>query len=312
MNKPEIAVVLINWRRPDEVAATVGSLSGQTYRGLRVYVVNNGDPQPLRASLQGSSGIPVSIIEAGRNSGFSGACNLAFARARSEGVPFLWFLNTDTLVPTDGVAALVDDALAHPEAGLFSPIITHDGAGGSVWVAGGRFDADEASFDWFQSRTDALECMRATPAKLMLPGTALLVRTQDFERIGPMDEKLFAYHEDVDFSIRAEQCGIGRRLVPDVELTHLHAPGSKPAPYVGYYTTRNSILLSKKHFRPRVVMRRLYWEFLRLRKESKGAGAGDEALRLDQLGLWHGVLGVGGELTAASRVPPLFEKMLSA
>jgi len=306
----EVAVVLINWQKPLEVAATVLGITLQTYRHMRIYIINNGDPSKLRVALLPLADVPVSVIETGRNTGFSGACNLALERASADGVDFLWFLNTDTRLTPTCLSALMTDAGRHAEAGMFSPIVRNDEPGYPVWVAGGRFDANRASFHWFTTEADGLNCAAASPHQLMLPGTALLIRRQAFEQIGPMDERLFAYHEDVDFSIRADRLGINRRLVSNAELFHHHRAGDLPAPHVGYYTARNALLLARKYAPIGIVLRHFYWDFRRLRRESVHPNRDAALYNARALGFWHGLTGVGGEMAAAAAVPRWLSALL--
>lgn len=308
--RADVAIVLINWQRPHEVAETIRSIVSQTHRSILVYVVNNGDPFALQCALSPSVGIPVAVIETGRNTGFSGACNLALDRALVDQVDFLWFLNTDTRLTPTCLSVLISDAENNCQAGLFSPIVRNDEAGYPVWVAGGQFNEKRASFNWFTSEADGIACAMESPDQLMLPGTALLVRRQAFEQIGPMDERLFAYHEDVDFSIRANKLGIGRRLVADAELFHHHRVGDKPAPHVGYYTVRNALLLARKYSSIITVLQQAYWEFNRLRRVCAHSSRDITLYNSRVLGFWHGLIGRGGEMTAATEPPRWLSKLL--
>ncbi|MEK8053341.1 glycosyltransferase family 2 protein [Ideonella sp. DXS22W] len=295
-----VAVVLINWKRPDEVSKTITRLRAQAHQDIVIYIVNNGDVVALHAELPKTAEFRIRIIEAGGNSGFSGACNLGLAAAREEGIGYLWFLNTDTRIESDCLTELLNEVESHPDCGLFSPVIFNDDVDYPVWVAGGIVDSQSLNFNWVRSLAEAAKFQQENPECLVLPGTALLVRREAFEAIGPMDEELFAYHEDVDFCLRAEQRNIGRRLVFGARIYHCHKLGEPIAPHVGYYTVRNSLLLMKKYGLIIAFLRRAVWEAHGIRRNGQ---VGSDLKTARALGLVHGLLGRTGELPSASRLP---------
>lgn len=301
-NQTKVAVVLINWRKPEEISRTIRLISHQTYKDLSILIINNGDINQLSAALADIEQIPIKIINPGRNTGFSGACNISQKHAEQHGIDFQWFLNTDTRFPDNCLETLVAEAQNKTSAGILSPIIRCDSPGHPVWVAGGRVDIEDGYFDWFTDENAATQLCSDDPGKLIIPGTAMLVRTESFKQIGPMDEKLFAYHEDVDFSIRAERAGISRQLVRGVDILHDHPLGEPIAPHVAYYTQRNALLLLKKHSPLRVWLRHCYWGLKALQRTRK-ADQSDAILNARLDGWWDGLFGIGGEMPKNPRIP---------
>jgi hypothetical protein len=80
-----------------------------------------------------------------------------------------------------------------------------------------------------------------------LSGCALLVRMSAIPQIGPFDERLFAYWEDVDFSFRAGRVG---RLaaVPEARIFH-HGSTTfgRRSPFYRYLMARNEWRVLKAH-----------------------------------------------------------------
>jgi GT2 family glycosyltransferase len=94
-------------------------------------------------------------------------------------------------------------------------------------------------------------------------GACLLVRRDDAEAVGLLDERYFMYLEDVDFcaAIRAH----GRRVMftPTVEIVHLRGQSVRSiAASTGRAYRRSQIAFYAKHHPAWVPMLRLY---LRLR-----------------------------------------------
>ncbi len=51
-------------------------------------------------------------------------------------------------------------------------------------------------------------------------GAAMLVKREVFERVGLLDADYFAYHEDVEFCMKAREAGFGVRMIGDISAFH--------------------------------------------------------------------------------------------
>jgi hypothetical protein len=96
----------------------------------------------------------------------------------------------------------------------------------------------------------AAEWQRTDPKNMVLFGAALLIRRELIEKIGVLDDRFFAYYEDVDYSIRSLQAGYTNIVVFDSAVYHrksveLHFKTHKP--YFYYLITRNRFLLWSKY-----------------------------------------------------------------
>src|SRR6185503_18988213 len=74
-------------------------------------------------------------------------------------------------------------------------------------------------------------------------GAAMAVSRAALERVGLLDERLFAYVEDVDLSLRARAAGFAVVFVPDAVVRHRGSASSGGAASTTnlYYSTRNTI-----------------------------------------------------------------------
>ena len=106
----------------DALADCLRSLESQTFDDFEVVVVDNSG-----TSLARTSSDRVRLIANPRNVGFGAAVNQAF---RSSQAPYLATLNDDAVADPQWLAALVEDAGAHPRAGMFaSQVRMADGSG---------------------------------------------------------------------------------------------------------------------------------------------------------------------------------------
>ena len=81
-------------------------------------------------------------------------------------------------------------------------------------------------------------------------GGAALYRRSALERVGPLDEPLFAYYEDADWSFRAQLSGYSCRYVPTAVAYHMGSAtlGAGPSEFNLYQAWRNSIWVVVKNY----------------------------------------------------------------
>jgi GT2 family glycosyltransferase len=79
------------------------------------------------------------------------------------------------------------------------------------------------------------------------------------ERAGLLDERLFAYVEDVDWSLRIRRAGFAVVFVPDARVRHRGSAssGGRASTTNLYYSTRNTIVVYEEHRRLPPVARAL-------------------------------------------------------
>ena len=101
----------------DALADCLRSLDSQTFTDFEVVVIDNSGASLAAAPVRDAASPRVRIIANPRNAGFGAAVNQAF---RSSEAPLLATLNDDAVAHPGWLAALVDEAAAHPYAGMFA------------------------------------------------------------------------------------------------------------------------------------------------------------------------------------------------
>ena len=168
-------------------------------------------------------------------------------------------LNNDTEAEPGWLAALVEAAEAHPEAGaIASKMLLFDrrdtlhnagdvmGADGiprnrGVWqVDRGQYDADTRVFGG---------C-----------GGGVAYRRAAWEAAGGFDERLFMYLEDVDLAWRLQLAGLAGRFAPAARLYH-HLSATGGGMLASYYTGRNTMWVIAKDM-PGPLIRRHFGRIL--------------------------------------------------
>jgi GT2 family glycosyltransferase len=305
--KPSVYVVVLNWRHADETAACLDALARIDYPNTHIVVVNNGSADALRAAVEPRLG-RIKLLQNERNLGYTGGCNVGIEHALGMGADFIWLLNADARPEPDCLTKLVAAITEEPGVGLVSPVIRYRDRPELIESGAGRFNPASCSWAWFES--DVVEQLAKTdPRHIMLDGTALLLDAAVARRIGLLDDDLFAYHETIDYSMRAQAAGFRLKLVVDATVYHRPEPSDVWPPYVAYYVTRNEMLMWRKHAPRLLRWKASYWHLRRTIAQLKGE-KDPEVREARMAGWWHGEIGVTGEWDPRRRAPLLVRWLL--
>jgi len=182
----------------------------------------------------------VLVIRNSRNVGFTKATNQALAVSRGR---FLLWLNTDTLVDRNFLKDLLRFLAAHPRAGIVGPkVLNPDGTFQvqcrrgmpTPMVAVAYFLRLHKLFPrspWAGGYLLGYLPVDQPTEVTAVSGCCLLARREVWAEIGPLDEKIFGFGEDLDWCVRARQAGWGVWYYPGAVIVHLKGQGgahSKP------------------------------------------------------------------------------------
>jgi hypothetical protein len=212
-----VSVVIVTYRNEADIAGCLTAVRNTApVAPAEVIVVDNASGDGTVAAARAVAG--VTVIERPDNGGFAAGC-AAGAAAATGG--WLLFLNPDTVITPDALAALLDCAAQHPAAGIVGGRFVHaDGSSDprscwgrpSPWSAlcfalglnsllpGSRVFDPEAPRPWPAGRAGD----RAVP---VVSGAFMLVRRELWDDLGGFDPVFFLYGEDADFCLRAAAAG---------------------------------------------------------------------------------------------------------
>ncbi len=252
-------IVIVNWNTKGQLRECLESIAAADIRGFelrRVVVVDNGSTDGS-ASDTGGIGLPLEVIQNGRNLGFAAACNQG---ARGSESDYLLFLNPDTRV--------YRDSLWKPVAFMQGPGSEKTGIAGIQLVdESGRAAVSCARFptvSMYLSKMTGLSALfpRRFPSYMMTEwdysasgtveqviGAFFLIRRRLFEELGRFDERFFVYFEEVDISYRAAMNGWKTQYLADVRAFHRGQGSSHQVQGLRlFYSLRSRILYGLKHF----------------------------------------------------------------
>ena len=230
-----IAVVL-NWNGGDDTLEALASLGE-----LSAICVDNGSTDGSDALVE--QRFPeVELLRTGTNLGFAGGNNTGIRRALERGADWVLVLNNDAVAEPGLAAALERAASARPDAGLLAcTILSADGT--EIQYAGASFNARLGySGRVATSPADGIRDVGRAD------GAALAVSRLALAEAGLLDESLFMYVEDVDWSLRISRAGFAVVLVPDARVRHKGSgsSGGRSSTTNLYYDTRNTIVVAER------------------------------------------------------------------
>ncbi len=243
-----VAVVVLSWNGRDDTLRCLASLAAVSYTPLSVVVVDNGSIDGSADAVE--SAFPdVVVVRLGRNAGFSGGVNAGIAAALERGADDVLLLNNDMVVDAGFLAPLVNAAMQPEVAAACSQILFAEPPD-RIWYAGASFHPRRGH----HGRNIGFGKAPVPPARPPYEvdcacGGAMLIPRRAIEEVGLFDEGLFAYREDLDWSLRAREPGGRVVVVPASIVRHRvsASTGGESSPTSLYYDLRNSLTVAERH-----------------------------------------------------------------
>jgi GT2 family glycosyltransferase len=237
-----LVAVVLNWNGGEDTPRALASLAAER---IETICVDNGSSDGSDAAVERD--FPgVELIRNGANLGFAGGNNVGIRRALERGADWVLLVNNDAVVEAGLPAALERAADARPDAGLLGcKVLFEDGE--TVMYAGATFRA------WLgysgrrvgYGRPDHFHELRDVDRA---DGAAMAVSRAAADRVGLLDERLFAYVEDVDWSLRMRAAGFAVVFVHDAVVRHRGSASTGGGASTAnlYYSARNTIFVAER------------------------------------------------------------------
>ncbi|HWB65366.1 MAG TPA: glycosyltransferase family 2 protein [Mycobacteriales bacterium] len=212
----QVDVAVVTWNTRDLTVKALRHLADSPGDlNLRLLVRDNGSSDGTAEAI--AAAVPTAELDAGAdNLGFAGGVNTLLARSTA---PWVLLLNSDAWPEPGAIEALVACAERHPRAAAIAPLLRRpDGAlehstwpfpslrnaAGGIRRTGGYAWAhdEEREVDW-------------------AVGAALLLRRAALDAVGPLDETLFMYAEDLEWCWRARDAGWEIWFCPEAVVRHV-------------------------------------------------------------------------------------------
>jgi GT2 family glycosyltransferase len=249
MQLPSVAIVILNTNRRDDTLACPESLERSTYRNQHVIVLDNASADGSVEAIR--SRFPVAqIIKLTANLGYAGNNNVGIRAAIEQGFDWVLVLNEDTILGPECLEELVRVGESDARIGVVGPMVYHYDEPTIIQSAGGQLGRYWESRHIAQNEPDQHQFDQPHEVD-WISGCAIMVRRAVIEQVGALDARFFYYYEETEWCLRVSRQGWRILHVPDAKLWHKGVQRDyRPKPSVSYYSTRNRLLILKKHHAP--------------------------------------------------------------
>jgi len=239
---------VLNWNGREDTLRCLAAL--REMRGpFEVVVADNGSRDGSVDAIRAEHP-DVTLIENGANLGYSGGNNAAIRHALGQGAAWVVLVNNDAEVEPGTLEALSAAVERHPRAGVLAGKLLH-ADGGDVQWAGQRVGliTGYSGRPRGHGRRDGF-AYRVEGATDRAVGALMAVSAEAAAAAGLLDEDLFAYVEDVDWSLRIRAAGFECVFAPGARAAHrvsASTGGAAASTHTVYYGVRNTLVVVERH-----------------------------------------------------------------
>lgn len=201
------------------------------------------------------------IIKNDKNYGFAKGNNIGIKFAENVLKPdYFLLLNNDTAVEPDFLTKMINAGESYDQAGIIGSKIPYYDKSKRNWFCKGIIN-------WFSINIayHGEDCKGVRESSDYITGCVALIKKEVVKKIGYLDENLFLYFEDADYSLRAKN--VGFKLLVEPKAVVYHKVSATSYSYVlstaQYYFSRNRIWFIKKYCPKKYIKLSMMFIFLR-------------------------------------------------
>lgn len=228
MKKITLSIVVVNLNTKDLTVGCIRSVE-KWAKGMsfEVLLTDNGSND---GSVEAFKGIKKEIFWKSRFTLILNKTNTGYAKANNQGIKkakgkYILLLNNDTVVHKDALQNLVSFAEKTPDAGVVgSRLLNIDD---TLQMSCYHFPTITNAIKeyWFGQKGlfEKFAPKGSKPVKVdSVVGAAFLITPKAKKAVGILDERYFAYFEDIDYCRQTWKNGLKVYYLPDSVITHYH------------------------------------------------------------------------------------------
>ena len=223
MHSPDVTIVVVPRDHFSDARESLESIYAHTDMPFDlVYVDGNSPPAVERYLRDQSNARSFRLIRTSHYLSPNTARNLG---ARDVQTRYIVFMDNDIVVAPDWLKPLVQCA-EETDAGIVGPLTFENRPlHNRVHFSGGQASVEESQVDGRTERHILDRISKHIPAGRETTECAefhcMLVRTEDFRRVGGLDEKMLSTRENLDFCMAIAAAGGGIYVEPRSRITYL-------------------------------------------------------------------------------------------
>jgi N-acetylglucosaminyl-diphospho-decaprenol L-rhamnosyltransferase len=275
-SSPLVSVIVVCWNSADVIGRCLDQLLAQDYSNYEIVVVDDGSSDDtVKVAERSLESGRLRILSSPRNRGCPHARNLGLREAHGGIVAFI---DADGFATAGWMHEIVeafgsDARIGGVASTVFfarNPLVIN-GAGGTVNRQGWAADL---------SMNESYERVEIASEALYPMGCGMAIRRAALERVGPFDDRMLNYYDDVDYGVRLWRAGYRVVVAPDAWVDHDFNTTSEQSARKRLLCERHRMRVALKHTPLRLLGR---WA----REEALATGRRDRrALKLRAIG-WN-------------------------
>ena len=230
----KISICMVSLNCWDVLKECIGSIEASLPEiQYEIIIVDNNSSDCTCVNIKNNYP-KITLICNDQNVGFTKASNQAIRQCSGE---FILWLNTDTIIMPDTLNKLINFMDAKPDCGIVGPkVLNADGSFQAQCRRG--MPTPMASFFymfrlnkiWPNNKTIGGYLLSYLPVDeenevISVSGCCLFARHKVWDQIGPLDESILGFGEDIDWCVRARNAGWKVWYNPAAEIIHLKGLG---------------------------------------------------------------------------------------
>jgi len=243
----QVWVIIPTWNRRDDLIACLESIMLQEYEPFKTLVVDNGSTDGTVETVR-SQFPQVNILAMDENKGSSAASNAGFRVALDNGAKYILRLDSDTVLDSHFLAAIVKATEAWPKAGISVGKIFYFHDPERIWSLGAlKKSWDLGASELARGELDGLRY--SDPQEIDYAwSTGMLLTKSVLEMSAGFDPDFFVYYEEADLCQRVREAGFEIISVPAARMWHKVGQSSR-SKWVAFQWGRSKMLFFRKHSR---------------------------------------------------------------
>jgi hypothetical protein len=247
---PAWQIIVLSWNGREDTLRCLESLTGIRRPDVGIICVDNGSSDGSAQAVREQ--FPrVVLIEAGANLGYAGGNNLGLRQALRNGARWTVLVNNDATVAEDVIDGFERAIAERPHAGLLAGKVYFADRQSTIWFAGQRVSTvlGYSGRPRGYGRPDGSRYRRVARTGRAV-GALMAISRETIEKVGMLDEELFAYVEDVDLALRARRAGYEIVFAPGARAWHrvsASTGGAAASTQTLYYGSRNTVNVLERH-----------------------------------------------------------------
>lgn len=256
MKEIKISIITVNYKVKESLIDLIQSIKESVKNiSYEIIVIDNEGDKSFKKKLEKYEN--VRYIRSPKNLGFGRGNNLGAKHAKGE---YLFFLNPDTLVSNDAIEQLYRFIKSKKNIGIVSPLLvdtklmpfstqsrkelTPLNAIYSFSFLRKFFPKKSIYNDVFFKTWDKKQPIEVET----IPGAALMIQKDLFEKAGSFDEKFFLYFEENDLSNRVRKLGYELFIIPESKIIHKVGQSTKNLENIENIYKKSRFLYFRKHY----------------------------------------------------------------